>query len=97
MHGEIVHAQAMARRKDIAPHIDPRGLSRDEAASYVGIGTTLFDSWIKGLEARGRKIIYRIGACVRYDRRRLDAAIEEMFDAVDAAGDDAYAPERQAA
>jgi hypothetical protein len=53
-----------------------RGLSRDEAAMYVGVGTTLFDSLVadgsmpKPANIRGRKI---------WDLHKLDAALDGIF------------------
>jgi hypothetical protein len=56
---------------------EPRGLSRIDAAAYVGIGTTLFDQ----LVATGKMPRpFRLEGRVIYDRRRLDAAIDDMQD-----------------
>jgi hypothetical protein len=49
---------------------EPRGLSRIDAAAYVGIGTTT------GKMPRP----FRLEGRVIYDRRRLDAAIDDMQD-----------------
>jgi hypothetical protein len=86
---EATRAKPRAMLPDVLP---PRGLCRARAAAYVGIGTTLFDTW-----AAGRNLTYRIGKRVLYDRWRLDAAIDELLDGEEAEGNDAYAPERQAA
>jgi hypothetical protein len=54
-----------------------RGLSRSDAAEYVGIGTTLFDKMIldgkmpEGRKVAGRKI---------WDIRQLDRAMDELFE-----------------
>ena len=57
--------------------IEPRGLSRLSAATYVGIGGTLFDQMV--VDGRMPKP-FRIGGRVLWDRRRLDAAIDELQD-----------------
>lgn len=55
--------------------IEPRGLSRDEAARYLGIGTTLFDE----LVATGRMPRpVRIGRRVIWDRFKLDDAFDQL-------------------
>ena len=77
--------------------LPPRGLSRDQAAEYVGVGTTKFDDWVDQIEKAGRKLTYSIGKRKLYDRLRIDTAINEQLDSEEAASDDAYAPERQAA
>jgi hypothetical protein len=93
----------MTRRPYIPEGSWPRGLSRDEAAAYVGIGTTLFDEWAKDARRRiGRKITYNIGKRVLYDRFRLDEAINDQLDREELDkqtddGNDAYSPARQAA
>jgi hypothetical protein len=54
-----------------------RGLSRQEAAEYAGVGTTLFDRLIlqgkmpDGRKVEGRKI---------WDIRQLDQAMDELFE-----------------
>jgi hypothetical protein len=53
----------------------PRGLSRMQAAEYVGVSTTKFDEW-----AKDRKITFRIGKRVLYDRYRIDAELDDMMD-----------------
>jgi predicted DNA-binding transcriptional regulator AlpA len=56
---------------------EPRGLSRQAAAEYVGVGTTLFDAMVKdGRMPRP----FRVGARVIWDRRRLDAAFDAISD-----------------
>ena len=53
----------------------PRGMSRDEAARYIGIGTTLFDEMVKdgrmpkAKPINGRKV---------WDRIALDAAFSDL-------------------
>lgn len=53
----------------------PRGLSREDAARYVGVGTSLFDR----LVAEGRMPKPKhIGKRVVWDRFKLDAAFADL-------------------
>lgn len=61
---------------EVAPR---RGLSRDEAARYVGIGTTKFDEMV---EARTMPKPFAIGARVLWDIRDLDMAIDALKEGV---------------
>lgn len=55
----------------------PRGMSRDEAARYVGVGSTLFDQMVgDGRMPRPT----RIGKRVIFDRLRIDAAFADLAD-----------------
>lgn len=60
-------------------HIAPRrGLSREDAAGYVGIGTTKFDE----LVADGRMPRpFKIDGRVLWDIRKLDVAMDNLVDA----------------
>ncbi|HEY1749662.1 MAG TPA: XRE family transcriptional regulator [Caulobacteraceae bacterium] len=65
----------------------PRGLRRESAASYVGLGVTKFDQ----LVADGRMPPPRkVDGCVIWDRAALDAAFDDLpaepVNAVPAAG-----------
>jgi hypothetical protein len=57
--------------------LPPRGLSREQAASYIGVGVTTFDRLIrdglmpKPLRVYGRRL---------WDRIRLDAAFSALCD-----------------
>ncbi|WP_441232664.1 helix-turn-helix transcriptional regulator [Bradyrhizobium sp. 1200_D9_N1_1] len=53
----------------------PRGLSRDEAARYIGVGTTKFDELVASGQMPRPK---RVGARVIWDRLRLDAAFSDL-------------------
>jgi predicted DNA-binding transcriptional regulator AlpA len=53
----------------------PRGLSRDEAARYVGIGTTKFDQMVADRRMPKGK---RIGSRVVWDRVALDIAFSAL-------------------
>ena len=55
----------------------PRGLSRQAAAEYIGVGTTLFDTMVRD----GRMPPpFRVGARVIWDRRKLDDAFDVLSD-----------------
>jgi predicted DNA-binding transcriptional regulator AlpA len=65
-------------RKDVLPRsLPPRGLSRVEAARYVGVGTALFDAMVKDGRMPPPK---RINGRVVWDRLKLDAAFEALPD-----------------
>lgn len=53
----------------------PRGLSRDEAARYVGVGTTKFDELV---EKRKMPPARQIDGRKVWDRYALDAAFSEL-------------------
>jgi excisionase family DNA binding protein len=53
----------------------PRGLSRDEAARYVGVGATKFDEMVSDGRMPKPK---RIDGRVIWDRLRLDAAFSDL-------------------
>ena len=53
----------------------PRGLSRDEAARYVGVGVSTFDKLVE--EGRMPRPA-RIGKRVVWDRLKVDAAFADL-------------------
>lgn len=53
----------------------PRGLSRETAALYIGVGTTTFDAMVE--DGRMPKPI-RIGKRVVWDRIKIDAAFADL-------------------
>jgi predicted DNA-binding transcriptional regulator AlpA len=55
--------------------IEPRGLSRIDAASYVGISPSLFDEMVKDGRMPPPKMI---NARVIWDRRQLDVAFDAL-------------------
>jgi predicted DNA-binding transcriptional regulator AlpA len=62
----------MSRRLDVLPtSLPPRGLSRVQAAAYVGISPTLFDEMVA--DGRMPKPV-RINARTVWDRVKLDEA-----------------------
>jgi hypothetical protein len=57
--------------------LPPRCLSRDEAARYVGVGTTKFDECV----ADGRMPTpFRLDGRVLWDVHKLDAAVDRLAD-----------------
>ena len=55
--------------------IEPRGLSRCEAAAYVGVSPSLFDQMVSD----GRMPVpKRINSRTVWDRRQLDEAFEAL-------------------
>jgi len=55
----------------------PRGLSRDEAARYIGVGTTKFDEMVgDGRMPRPKRIDGR----VVWDRLKIEAAFSDLPD-----------------
>lgn len=57
----------------------PRGMSRDEAARYVGVSATKFDDMVADGRMPQPK---RIDGRVVWDRLRLDAAFSELDERV---------------
>lgn len=53
----------------------PRGLSREDAALYIGVGTTTFDRLVE--EGRMPQPI-RLGKRVLWDRIKIDAAFADL-------------------
>ena len=77
----------MRRRDDILPSsFPPRGLSRVQAAAYVGISPTLFDMMV--VDGRMPKPV-RINARTIWDRVKLDEAFAALSDE-DRKGDDPW-------
>lgn len=67
---------APAKRADILPFsLPPRGLSRCEAAAYIGVSPTLFDELVKdGRMPRPKQV----NARTVWDRKRLDIAFDAL-------------------
>ena len=71
----------MADRDHVLPaSLAPRGLSRVQAAAYVGVSPSLFDEMVKD-ERMPQPI--RINARVLWDRLQLDEAFAALADAKD--------------
>jgi len=65
------------RRAALPPNTPPLGLSRSEAAAYIGIGNNLFDELVRDGRMPPAK---RINGRRVWDRRRLEAAFEALPD-----------------
>ena len=69
----------MTERDQVLPtSLPPRGLSRVQAATYVGVSPTLFDELVK--DGRMPKLL-RVNARVIWDRHQLDEAFVILADA----------------
>jgi predicted DNA-binding transcriptional regulator AlpA len=68
--------KAAARRGAALPHsLAPRGLSREQAAAYVGVSTGTFDRMVAdGLMPKPMSIYSR----KVWDRNRIDAAMDNL-------------------
>lgn len=64
----------MERRSQVLA-LEPRGLSRLEAAAYVGVGTTLFDDLVR--DKRMPQPTH-IGGRRVWDRHKLDEAFDRL-------------------
>ena len=58
-----------------APILEPRGLNREQAAAYVGVGATLFDLMVHDGRMPGPR---GINARKVWDRRELDLAFDNL-------------------
>jgi predicted DNA-binding transcriptional regulator AlpA len=68
-------AAVLSRPSLLPAGVVPRGLCREAAAEYIGVGTTKFDELIaEGLMPRPK----HIGARRVWDSRALDAAFEAL-------------------
>jgi predicted DNA-binding transcriptional regulator AlpA len=68
----------VAPRENILPtNLPPRGLSREQAAAYIGVSPSLFDAMVKD-ERMPQPI--RINARVLWDRFELDRAFTTLSD-----------------
>jgi predicted DNA-binding transcriptional regulator AlpA len=66
-----------ARFAALPPSLLPRGLSRVEAAAYIGVSPSLFDEMVKDCRMPSSK---RINSRAVWDRKRLDDAFEALPD-----------------
>lgn len=71
-------AEAAGRRHNVVQFPSPaprRGLSRDEAARYIGVGTTKFDEMVAERRMPSPR---RIDGRVIWDIRELDDAFDNL-------------------
>lgn len=64
------------RRADAIAY-PPRGMCRDEAARYIGVGTTKFDEMVKDRRMPQPK---RVDGRLVWDRLAIDAAFTDLPD-----------------
>ena len=69
--------QTQRRRTSLPASLPPRGLSREQAAEYVGVSPSHFDKYVR---KRAMPPAKRLGSRKVWDRKQLDVA----FDALDA-------------
>lgn len=81
---------ASPRRAEILPlSLPPRGLSRTEAAAYIGVSATLFDEMVRdGRMPRPKQVNTR----TVWDRRRVDLAFDALEEQIAGAGDSDASP-----
>jgi predicted DNA-binding transcriptional regulator AlpA len=66
----------LARRHiALPPNLPPRGLRREEAASYVGISPSKFDALVRDGRMPGP---LRVDSCAIWDRLALDRAFDRL-------------------
>ena len=66
------------KKRYVLPYgLPPRGLSRVQAAEYVGVGATTFDSMVRD---RVMPSPIRYAGRVIWDRLQLDAAMDALSD-----------------
>jgi hypothetical protein len=74
------------RRADVLPvSLPPRGLSREQAAAYVGVSPSLFDEMVKDGRMTKPK---RANARTIWDRKLLDLAFDALPGEANDAADD---------
>lgn len=80
---QTVSAARQRAAEVLPPSLPPRGLSRAQAAAYIGVSASLFDQMVRDGRMPAAK---RINGRVVWDRRRVD----EMFDALDDCGENPW-------
>ncbi|MBP7337670.1 hypothetical protein [Niveispirillum sp.] len=70
-------AQEKGRHSALPPNLAPRGLSRTEAAGYVGVSATKFDQMVQDRRMPRPK---RIDGRIVWDRIAIDRAFEALPD-----------------
>lgn len=73
--GERISPHPRSKHDLLPASLPPRGLSRSEAAAYIGVSPSLFDAMIRDGRMPGPK---RINARTVWDRRQLDTAFEAI-------------------
>jgi excisionase family DNA binding protein len=74
----MLEEKPSARRgSTLPPSLPPRGLSRVQAAEYIGVSPSTFDKMVAAGEMPGPK---RIRARTVWDRKALDCAFDAFDD-----------------
>ena len=76
--------RAVKRNHVLPASLPPRGLSRIEAAAYIGVSPSLFDKMVEDGRMPKPK---HVNARVIWDRNKLDSAFEAIPDGSDSADD----------
>lgn len=63
------------RSQSLPPNLPPRLVRRIEAASYLGIGATLFDQLVKEGKAPAPKMLESVKL---WDIKQLDALVDDL-------------------
>jgi predicted DNA-binding transcriptional regulator AlpA len=66
---------AAKRRHTLPPSLPPRGLSREQAAAYIGVSPSHFDSQVKDKVLPEPRLL---GGRTLWDIRDLDAAFDQL-------------------
>lgn len=77
----------MPRHDALPPNLPPRGLSRSEAAAYVGVGITKFDEMVEDRRMPPPKCIDNRKV---WDLRALDRAFDALPVELAASADDTW-------
>ncbi len=73
------------RAEVLPPSLPPRGLTREQAAAYVGVSPSLFDEMVKDGRMPKPK---RPNARTVWDRRKVDLAFDRLPGDEEFGGDD---------
>lgn len=75
---ELPSRTIQQRRTDVLPaSLAPRGLSRDQAAAYIGVSASTFDKLIAEQKMPNPK---KLRGRLVWDRKRLDECFEALDD-----------------
>lgn len=69
--------EAKLRHSPLPPNLAPRGLRREQAATYIGISPIKFDAMVRDGRMPPAK---RIDSIRVWDRRQIDAAFDRLPD-----------------
>lgn len=84
---EVGRKPGPSRHSALPPTLAPRGLSRDEAAAYIGVSPRMFDEMVRDGRMPKAK---RINARAVWDRRRIDTSFDDLPSPDDVPRDDGW-------